>query len=257
MRADIALKEQFNISRQKAKELIENGNVTINNTVVKKPSLEVSNEDILKIEQSDILKYVGRGGLKLERALTAFGIKPEGLVCLDIGASTGGFTDCLLQKGAKKVYALDVGSSQLAESLKADSRVICMENTDIRQAELEPVDFICMDVSFISLTKVLYKVKELLKAEGEAVILIKPQFEAGRQYLNKKGIVKDNKIHKKVLRAVLDHTAELQLNAEGIIPSPIKGGDGNREYLLYITKAHGSGFMPDIDSVILSGEEIK
>ncbi len=255
MRVDIALKERFEISRQKAKELIEAGKVTVNGKTVAKPSLDVEDTDTLVIEKTDILKYVGRGGLKLEKALDSFNIDPLGLTCLDIGASTGGFTDCLLQRGAAKVYALDVGTSQLADSLKSDSRVISMENTDIRDANLEKVDFICMDVSFISVTKVLNKVSELLKDDGSAVILIKPQFEAGRESLNKKGIVKNYKIHKKVIREVMAFAQGCGLKVRGLTFSPVKGGDGNTEYLLYAAKGGAEGIMPDVDYVVGAAED--
>ncbi len=253
MRIDIALKEQFNISRQKAKELIENGKVTLNGKTVLKSSREVSDCDVLKIKDFDILKYVSRGGLKLEKALDSFKINVDGLTCLDIGASTGGFTDCLLQKGARRVFALDVGTSQLAESLRNDERVISMENTDIRNADIERVDFICMDVSFISVTKVLYKAEDLLKDKGKAVILIKPQFEAGREYLNKKGIVKDTKIHKRVINAVVTCAKEVNLTPLGIDISPIKGGDGNTEYLLYLEKNSDTTAVLDFNTVISKG----
>lgn len=257
MRIDVALKERFNISRQKARELIEADKVSVNGKPVSKPALNVDEDDKILIESSDILKYVGRGGLKLEKALNAFGINPGGMICLDIGASTGGFTDCLLQRGADRVYALDVGTSQLAQSLRADSRVVSMENTDIRNVQLETVDFICMDVSFISVTKVMHKVSELLKDKGIAVILIKPQFEAGREYLSKNGIVKNFKVHKKVIREVIASADNCSLGTLGLIPSPIKGGDGNTEYLLYLVKNADNAFALDIDMVVRKAEENK
>lgn len=257
MRIDVALKERFNISRQKARELIEADKVSVNGKPVSKPALNVDENDKILIESSDILKYVGRGGLKLEKALNAFGINPRGMICLDIGASTGGFTDCLLQRGADRVYALDVGTSQLAQSLRADSRVVSMENTDIRNVQLETVDFICMDVSFISVTKVMHKVSELLKDKGIAVILIKPQFEAGREYLSKNGIVKNFKVHKKVIREVIASADNCSLGTLGLIPSPIKGGDGNTEYLLYLVKNADNAFALDIDMVVRKAEENK
>ena len=255
MRIDVALKERFNISRQKAKALIEEGNVSLNGKPAVKPSQEVSGEDVLKIESSDILKYVGRGGLKLEKALSVFNITPENMVCLDIGASTGGFTDCLLQKGAKKVYAVDVGSSQLADRLKNNGRVVSMENTDIRRAEIECVDFICMDVSFISVIKVIYRVSELLKEDGTAVILIKPQFEAGRENVNKNGVVKNPKVHKRVIRDIISVAVGLKLGIKGLTYSPVRGGDGNIEYLLYLVKNPKESFMPDIDAVVTEAEK--
>jgi 23S rRNA (cytidine1920-2'-O)/16S rRNA (cytidine1409-2'-O)-methyltransferase len=253
LRLDVAVKERFNISRQKAKALIEDGKVLLNGKPVLKPSVEVSDEDELTLEKSDVLKYVSRGGLKLEGALRCFGIDPTGLVCLDIGASTGGFTDCLLQNGASLVYALDVGTSQLAESLKADSRVISTENTDIRTAVLpQRVDFICMDVSFISVTKILPRFKELLKPCGTAVVLVKPQFEAGREALGKKGIVKDAKAHKRVLKSVVGFAESVGLAVSGLTHSPVKGGDGNVEYLLYLINEDKASISVNTDLVVKS-----
>jgi 23S rRNA (cytidine1920-2'-O)/16S rRNA (cytidine1409-2'-O)-methyltransferase len=249
MRIDMALKEKMNISRQKAQELITAGKVSVNGKVVLKPSFQLEDTDTIDVAQSDILKYVGRGGLKLERALKVFDIDPKGLVCMDIGASTGGFTDCLLQNGASLVYAVDVGTCQLADKLREDKRVVSVENTDIRSAELEAVDFICMDVSFISVKKVMYRVLELLKDGGEAVVLIKPQFEAGREQLNKNGIVNNIKVHKRVLRDIIDFVTDLGLFTKGLTYSPIKGGDGNTEYLLYLSRAKSS-YIPNIDEVI-------
>jgi 23S rRNA (cytidine1920-2'-O)/16S rRNA (cytidine1409-2'-O)-methyltransferase len=249
MRIDMALKEKMNISRQKAQELITAGNVSVNGKAVLKPSFQIEDTDNIDVAQSDILKYVGRGGLKLERALRVFDIDPKGLICMDIGASTGGFTDCLLQNGANLVYAVDVGTCQLADKLREDKRVVSVENTDIRSAELEAVDFICMDVSFISVKKVMYRVLELLKDGGEAVVLIKPQFEAGREQLNKNGIVNNIKVHKRVLRDIIDFVTDLGLFTKGLTYSPIKGGDGNTEYLLYLSRAKSS-YIPNIDEVI-------
>jgi 23S rRNA (cytidine1920-2'-O)/16S rRNA (cytidine1409-2'-O)-methyltransferase len=255
MRIDIALKEKMNISRQKAKELIAAGNVSVNGKVITKPSLDVEESDSIKVDaETDILRYVGRGGLKLERALKVFDIKPEGLVCMDIGASTGGFTDCLLQNGARLVYAVDVGSCQLADRLREDERVISVENADIRSAELPVVDFICMDVSFISVKKVLYRVDELLSDSGEAVVLIKPQFEAGRENLNKNGIVANPKVHKKVLRDITDFAKEIGFNLKGLTYSPVKGGDGNIEYLMYLTRKDCI-FTKDTDAVVREAAE--
>lgn len=236
MRLDIALKERFGISRPKAKELIESGFVRLNGETVKKPAAEVSENDTVEYNDSPLLRYAGRGGLKLEKALDEFQLDVKGLVCLDIGASTGGFTDCLLQRGAAKVFAVDVGKDQLVPELKENERVVSMENTDIRTADVGTVDFVCMDVSFISVTKVLYRVKELLKDGGNAVILVKPQFEAGKKALNKKGIVKDIKEHKRVLAEIKAFAERLELYPVDVIVSPIKGGDGNTEYLMQLTK---------------------
>ncbi len=249
MRVDIAVKERFNISRQKASELIKDGKVSVNGKAVLKPSEQVTYDDVITLESSDILKYVGRGGLKLEKALDCFDIDPNGLVCIDIGASMGGFTDCLLQKNAHLVYAVDVGSSQLADKLKNNKRVISMENTDIRTAQLPKADIVCVDVSFISVTKILYKAKELLNDNGKAVILIKPQFEAGRHSVGKNGIVKDKRIHKKLLSEVMDNVRQSGMAVKGFTHSPIKGGDGNIEY--FICLVNGSdGVSVDINAAV-------
>ncbi len=250
MRIDVAVKEKLGISRQKAQMLIEEGSVKLNGSVVFKSAVDVSQEDVIEVCRSDVLKYVGRGALKLEKALKFFNIDVRGLVCLDIGASTGGFTDCLLQSGAKTVYALDVGKLQLDEKLKNDCRVISMENTDIREANLPQVDFICMDVSFISVTKVIYKVNEFLKSDGDAVVLIKPQFEAGRKNLDKHGVVKDKSVHRRVLTEIIDFANNIGFNAVGLTYSPIRGGDGNTEYLLYLTKNLDKTACIDIESTI-------
>ena len=250
-RLDIYLKNSLNISRQKTRELIEGGSVTVNGRLVLKPAFKISENDIVKAESTEnVLKYVGRGGYKLEKAVDEFNIEIKG-ICIDIGASTGGFTDCMLQRGAQKVYAVDVGNNQLAEKLKNDKRVISMENTDIRTAEIEKVDFISCDVSFISLKKILDKISELLKNEGKCVFLIKPQFEAGRENLNKKGIVKNPKIHKKVIRDVTECAGENGLYVKALTFSPIRGGDGNIEYLALADKKNGNMIrLQDIDSVV-------
>lgn len=236
MRIDIALKNKLSISRQKARVLIEEGKVRVNGNVVLKLAFEVLEEDNIEADSSDSLKYVGRGGLKLEKALAVFEISVTNHECLDIGASTGGFTDCLLKNGAKKVFAVDVGSNQLADSLREDSRVVSMENTDIRGINLPQMDFICADVSFIAIEKILGKIYELLKDECNAVVLVKPQFEAGREQLNRNGIVKNPKAHKNVLLKVIAFAQTTGFVVKNLVPSPIKGGDGNREYLMLLHK---------------------
>lgn len=251
IRLDMYIKDSMNISRQKARELIESGNVTVNGREVLKPAFKITENDIVKTESTEnVLKYAGRGGYKLEKALDEFSIEING-VCIDIGASTGGFTDCMLQKGAEIVYAVDVGNDQLVEKLKNDKRVISMENTDIRTAEIEKADFISCDVSFISLKKILGKISELLKDEGKCVLLIKPQFEAGRENLSKKGIVKNPKIHKKVIRDITECAAENSLYVKAVTFSPIRGGDGNIEYLALAGKTYGNVInQQDIDSAV-------
>lgn len=224
-------------SRERARQLIKNGNVTVDGKVCTKPAMKVSVENFIEVT-GEIHSYVGRGGLKLEKAYEVFGINTENAVCLDIGASTGGFTDCMLRNGASKVFALDVGHSQLDEVLLCDSRVVNMEKTNIRESSVSdfdgPVDFIATDVSFISLKLVLPKIKELLKDSGSAVALLKPQFEAGKSNLNKNGIVREPKVHRQIIN---DMTAFADLCGFclcGICVSPIKGGTGNSEYLIYL-----------------------
>lgn len=254
MRIDIRLKEEFNISRQKAQELIKNQKVSVNGNIIAKASLNVFENDVVDILENNVLKYVSRGGLKLEYALESFNISVNDLICIDIGASTGGFTNVLLEKGAKKIYAVDVGTQQMAESLKNNSRVALYENTNITQFVKDaPVkaDFICVDVSFVSVTKILYCIKALLNENNYCIILVKPQFECGKEF-NKKGIVKDPKIHRHILTNVIGAVYEQGLMPLDIVPSPIKGGDGNGEYLLLIKNAEGDkkNFKFIIDRVV-------
>ena len=227
-------------SREKAKAMIMEGNVFVDNQREDKAGATFDVESAIEVK-GNTLKYVSRGGLKLEKALTHFGIGLEGKICMDIGASTGGFTDCMLQNGAKKVYAVDVGYGQFAWKLRQDPRVVCMEKTNIRYVTpgdiADRLDFASVDVSFISLTKVLGPAKELLQDGGEMVCLIKPQFEAGREKVGKKGVVREKSVHEEVICKVLDFATEngfLVLNLEY---SPIKGPEGNIEYLVYIKKA--------------------
>ena len=225
-------------TRNRAQASIAEGNVTVNGTVCMKASQKVADTDILVLTEP--LPFVGRGGYKLRYALAEFGIPLDGLRCLDIGASTGGFTDCMLQNGAKSVLAVDVGRDQIAESLRNDPRVIVREGTDLRQlppdTEGLPAQFAACDVSFISLKQIIPYLPPLLTDDAEAVLLVKPQFEAGRSALNKNGIVRDEKVRQRVLRNIRDFAA-----ASGFIPcgeceSPIKGGSGNTEYLLRLKK---------------------
>lgn len=232
------VKKGYFETRQKAKYAIENGCIYMDDKLVQKPS-KMIDEDV-KIEvKGNGLPFVSRGGLKLAKAITSFTINLKNKICMDIGASTGGFTDCMLQNGADKVYAVDVGHDQLCESLKNDNRVINLEGTNIRKInteEFEKLDFISVDVSFISLTQVLDKAYELLNESGEMVTLIKPQFEAGPEYINKNGVVKDKKIHEKVIEKIILLANSLQFEISGLDYSPIKGPAGNIEYLLYLKK---------------------
>jgi len=237
MRADIYLVEGgFVPSRQRAKMLIEAKSVFLDGVLLTKPSQPVEGEHTVEIRNG--LRYVSRGGLKLEAALKAFAIDPTDATALDIGASTGGFTDCLLQGGAKRVFAVDSGVGQLASSIEADPRVISLEHTNARELVSKqvggaPVDLIVMDVSFISATYLIPRFRELLRPAATAICLIKPQFEVGKALLGKGGIVKDRRAHRLAVERVLDAGLEFGLTPIGLIASPIEGGDGNREFLVH------------------------
>ena len=238
MRFDLFLvNNSYAESRQKAQRLIKNGCVSVDGKILTKASEEIdcSIEHTVEIARTDNEKYVSRGGLKLEGALFAFGISPKGMICADIGASTGGFTDCLLQNGATKVYALDSGRDQLHSSLANDERVISKEGFNARYITPEDigeeVDLVVMDVSFISQTMIIPSLVSLLKSGGIFVTLIKPQFEAGRSTLGKNGIVKRKEDRLSAVMRVLNSAALVGLSFEGLIKSPITGGDGNEEFL--------------------------
>ena len=227
-------------SREKAKTMIMEGNVFVNHNREDKAGSTFPDDCIIEIHGTT-LKYVSRGGLKLEKAMTHFGITLEGKVCMDIGASTGGFTDCMLQNGAVKVYSVDVGYGQFAWKLRQDPRVVCMEKTNIRYVTPEDIDdkldFASVDVSFISLTKVLGPARALLTDHGQMVCLIKPQFEAGREKVGKKGVVRDKKVHEEVNQKIEDFCLSNGFSIHNLEYSPIKGPEGNIEYLIYIEKA--------------------
>ena len=239
-RLDVLLVEQgLADSREKAKAIIMSGIVYVDNN--KEDKAGTTFEETARIEvRGNTLKYVSRGGLKLEKAMTHFGITLEGKVCMDIGASTGGFTDCMLQNGAVKVYSVDVGHGQLAWKLRNDERVVCMEKTNIRYVTPDDIDdvieFASIDVSFISLTKVLPAVRELMTPGGEIVCLIKPQFEAGREKVGKKGVVRELSTHIEVVQMIVDYARANGFRTLHLSYSPIKGPEGNIEYLLHITK---------------------
>lgn len=240
-RLDVMLVEQgFATSREKAKAIIMSGIVFVNGQREDKAGTTFDSEKA-KIEvKGHTLKYVSRGGLKLEKAMSQFGIELQDKVCMDVGASTGGFTDCMLQNGAVKVYSVDVGHGQLDWKLRNDERVICMEKTNIRYVTPEDIEelaaFVSIDVSFISLTKVLGPVKELMTENGEMVCLIKPQFEAGREKVGKKGVVRDKSVHREVIEMVMDYAQSIGFRLLHLDFSPIKGPEGNIEYLLHMTK---------------------
>ena len=237
-------------SREKAKTMIMEGNVFVDNQREDKAGTFFDPSVNIEIH-GNTLRYVSRGGLKLEKAMAQFGITLDDKVCMDIGASTGGFTDCMLQNGAKKVYAVDVGYGQFAWKLRQDPRVVCMEKTNIRYVTPEdieePVDFSSIDVSFISLTKVLLPVRNLLSQDGQIVCLIKPQFEAGREKVGKKGVVRDPAVHKEVIEKVIAFAKEQYLQPLALDFSPIKGPEGNIEYLLYLQKKPEGTEMTDGD----------
>lgn len=227
-------------SREKAKAMIMEGNVFVGHNREDKAGSTFPEDCEIEIH-GNTLKYVSRGGLKLEKAMTHFGVVLEEKVCMDIGASTGGFTDCMLQNGAKKVYSVDVGYGQFAWKLRQDARVVCMEKTNIRYVTPEDIDdvldFASVDVSFISLTKVLPPARALLKENGEMVCLIKPQFEAGREKVGKKGVVRDRKVHEEVVEKIITFALENGFSVRALEFSPIKGPEGNIEYLVYLEKS--------------------
>lgn len=239
-------------SREKAKAMIMAGSVFVGNNREDKAGAAFPADCQIEI-RGNTLKYVSRGGLKLEKAMTHFGIQLDGKTCMDIGASTGGFTDCMLQNGAVTVYAIDVGYGQLAWKLRQDPRVVCMEKTNIRYVTPEDVpalsDFASVDVSFISLTKVLGPARNLLKDNGEMVCLIKPQFEAGREKVGKKGVVREKSVHEEVIYMVTEFALGAGFSVCGLEYSPIKGPEGNIEYLVYLKK---SGEAVKEDSVDVS-----
>jgi 23S rRNA (cytidine1920-2'-O)/16S rRNA (cytidine1409-2'-O)-methyltransferase len=232
MRLDIYLAEKgFAESREKAKTLIKSGAVAVNGMVITKPAFEVEDIDV---EILNPLKYVSRGGYKLEFALDSFEVNPEGKVCMDIGASTGGFTDCLLQRGARCVVAVDVGTAQLHPSLLSDPRVISIEQSDFRGLKFsgEPINLFVCDVSFISVTKILPGIRELMRGDSRALILIKPQFEIlGRR---KNGVIKNERERKAAVNNVLETLVALGLENTGVKECPFTGKDGNVEYFLYV-----------------------
>jgi 23S rRNA (cytidine1920-2'-O)/16S rRNA (cytidine1409-2'-O)-methyltransferase len=242
-RLDVLLVEKgFCQSRERARASIMAGKVFVNAVKEDKPGVKVYVDSDIELKE-DPNPFVSRGGLKLIKAIKEFGISLEGKVALDIGASTGGFTDCMLKNGAKKIYAIDVGYGQLAWELRTDSRVVSMERTNIRYVKPsdidEKIDFAALDVSFISLTKVLPVVKELLTDNGEIVCLVKPQFEAGREQVGKKGVVRDKEVHKQVVENLAAFSLALGFAVKAVSYSPIKGPEGNIEYLLYLSLAEG------------------
>lgn len=240
-RLDVILVNQgYAPSREKAKAIIMSGNVYVNGQKEDKAGSSFDESKIKLEVRGNSLKYVSRGGLKLEKAMECWDFNLEEAVCMDIGASTGGFTDCMLQNGAKKVYSVDVGHGQLAWKLRNDERVVCMEQTNFRYMVRDDIqddlDFASVDVSFISLTKILIPARNLLKAGGQMVCLIKPQFEAGKDKVGKNGVVREPKIHEEVIHRIVDYAYSIGFEILHIEYSPIKGPEGNIEYLLHISK---------------------
>ena len=239
-RIDVLLVEQgFFDSREKAKRAIMAGIVHNDHEIIDKPGTKVP-VDMELFVKGTVMPYVSRGGLKLEKALKIFDISMQNRVMVDIGSSTGGFTDCMLQNHASKVFSVDVGYGQFAWKLRTDERVVCMERTNIRYVTPEdigvPLDFASIDVSFISLRTIMPAVKELLKDNGCVVALIKPQFEAGKDKVGKKGVVRDKAVHKEVVTNIVNFLIDNEFTVLGLSFSPIKGPEGNREYLVYFTK---------------------
>ena len=226
-------------SREKAKAIIMSGNVFVDGQREDKAGASFPEKAVIEVKGSP-LKYVSRGGLKLEKAMSHFDVELHDKVCMDVGSSTGGFTDCMLQNGAKKVFAVDVGNGQLAWKLRQDERVVCMEKTNIRYVTQEDIEdkinFSSIDVSFISLTKVLGPVKALLADDGQIVCLIKPQFEAGREKVGKKGVVREKSTHLEVIEKVIEFAVSIGFEILNLEYSPIKGPEGNIEYLLHLKK---------------------
>ncbi|MEG0292362.1 MAG: TlyA family RNA methyltransferase [Anaerovoracaceae bacterium] len=253
-RLDVVLvNKDFFTSREKAKASIMAGIVFVNGQRVDKAGTLIDVESEIFIKEN-LCPYVSRGGLKLEKAMEEFGFDLKDKFSMDMGASTGGFTDCMLQKGAQKVYAIDVGYGQLDYKLRIDERVVNMEKTNIRYLDtdliLEPIDFISIDVSFISLKLILPVASKVLDQNGSIVCLVKPQFEAGREQVGKKGIVRDINVHKEVIMNVIEYGKNVDLYPGGLTYSPVTGAKGNIEYLLYFTKEKVEFNLEKVDEVV-------
>ena len=255
-RLDVILVKQGHApSREKAKAIIMSGKVYVNGQKEDKAGTAFDESKIRLEVRGTTLKYVSRGGLKLEKAMEAWQLSLEGRVCMDIGASTGGFTDCMLQNGASRVYSVDVGHGQLAWKLRNDQRVVCMEQTNFRYMKPEDIgeqlDFASVDVSFISLTKILIPARNLLKTGGEMVCLVKPQFEAGREKVGKNGVVREPEVHREVIERMVDYAHSIGFTVLHLEYSPIRGPEGNIEYLLHLGKEK----EPERDGAELTEQE--
>ena len=258
-RLDVLLVERgLAESRQKAQAVIMAGHVFVAGRRSDKPGTAVANDAAIEVRGA-ALRYVSRGGLKLEKAMQTWPITLAGKTCADIGASTGGFTDCMLQNGAEKVYAVDVGYGQLDWRLRNDPRVVCLERTNARYLSMEeipqPLDFASIDVSFISLKLIFPALYHLLRQEGEIACLIKPQFEAGREKVGKKGVVRDSAVHLEVLEHFLEHARDNHLAVLGVTYSPIRGPEGNIEYLGYLRKSEEPDAAIDLRAVVTASHE--
>lgn len=264
LRLDVAMVERgLAPSRERAKERILDGDVSVGQRVIRKPSYRISVEDAISCEGEGLV-YVGRGGVKLEKALECGGYDLKGAIALDVGASTGGFTDCLLRRGAARVFALDVGRDQLHPSLKKDPRVVCLEGTDARDEETLRnalqgclVDFCSIDLSFISFTKVLPALLPFLKPDAGVTVLIKPQFEAGREALGKRGVVRDPAVHKRVLDQACAFFDGLPLHLCGLEYSPVRGGEGNIEFLALLRcgPSENKAAFPDTAAIVATAHQ--
>ena len=253
-RLDVVLAERgLAESRQKAQAVIMAGQVYVNGQKVDKAGAPIGEDAQIEV-RGKALPYVSRGGLKLEKAMSCWPIHLTGAVCADIGASTGGFTDCMLQNGAAKVYAVDVGYNQLDWRLRTHPQVVCMERTNARYLTAEqipqPLDFFSVDVSFISLSLILPALRPLLKPDGQGVCLVKPQFEAGKEKVGKKGVVRDPQVHLEVLEHFLDHAAQAGFTVKDITFSPIRGPEGNIEYLGYLSAEEGPPYQGDLKALV-------
>mgnify|MGYP002602529665 CR=1 FL=1 len=260
-RLDVLLVERgLEQTRQRAQAMIMSGLVFVDGQRVDKAGTAIPNDAQVEV-RGNTLRYVSRGGLKLEKAMTTFGLRLDGCICADIGASTGGFTDCMLQNGATKVYAIDVGYGQLDWKLRSDERVVCMERTNARYLDHEQIpdelDFASIDVSFISLKLILPALAGLLKPDGHAVCLVKPQFEAGREKVGKKGVVRDPATHREVLKMAEGYAMANHFTPAGLDFSPIKGPEGNIEYLMYVQHCDTPQPLPEglIEKVVAASHD--
>jgi len=238
IRLDLAVSNKLFISRTIAQDIIEKGEVKVDGKVVTKSGIKIDKMNEIEVE-SNLQSFVSRGGFKLQAAIKEFNLDLNGLICMDVGASSGGFSDCMIQNGAKKVYAIDSGTDQLKDELRKNPAIVSIEKMDIRKLDptaFEKIDFVSVDVSFISLEKILGHVYSFMSDKSSAVFLVKPQFEAGIGATNKKGVVKNPKIHCKVIDKVYNYAKEVGFVCHGHIESPIKGGDGNVEFLMYVVK---------------------